>query len=370
MPLLELPGKIIYGVETINSLSSEAVQLGRKFSFFCGENSLKRSGYFDKILSSLDKAGLEIQVVSGIPPEPNVNLINEILSKVKEFKPDAIIAIGGGSVIDTAKIVSALLADKTATIFDLKGKEIEKAYPIIASPTTAGTGSEVTRFAVATDLETKDKFILFGKALIPKVAIIDPQLTYTMSPLVASATGIDALSHAIESFLSKSATCTTDIWAKSAIEALWNHLIPAILEDSNYSKERVSYSAFWAGVAINNTKTTLVHAMSRPLGGLYGVIHGIANGILLPAYLRFCAPVIPQEKMNFLKTVMKGYPPDKIEELLNTLKLPLRLSQVISRDKININLLVERAKSAVMNIENTLRPVKDEDIYALYEEVI
>ncbi|MGB9857160.1 MAG: iron-containing alcohol dehydrogenase family protein [Dictyoglomaceae bacterium] len=369
MPLLELPGKIIYGIDSINQLPLEVVSFGKRFSFFCGETSLKKSGFFDKILDSLDKHGLDVQVVSGISPEPNIYFIGEILNRVEEYNPDGIIAIGGGSVIDTAKIVSALLASKR-TIFELRGKEIESALPIIAVPTTAGTGSEVTRFAVATDPEMKDKFLLFGKALIPKVAIIDPQLTFTMSPLVASTTGIDALCHAIESYLSRSSTPTTDIWAKGAIETLWNNLTPAILENSLQSKEKVSYAAFWAGVAINNTKTTLVHAMSRPLGGVYNVIHGIANGILLPAYLRFNAPFIPHEKMNFLKMLMGGYPPDKVEELLVKLNLPTRLSQVITQEKINIQLLVERAKSAQMNILNNIRLVTEDDIYAIYEEVL
>jgi len=369
MAILELPKKIIYGIDTINQLPEEAIMIGKKFSLFCGEASLKKSGYLEKILELLEMKGLEIQIINGITPEPNIPLVLEILNKVKEYKPDGIIAIGGGSVIDTAKVVSALIATNSS-ISELRGKEIEFSIPIIASPTTAGTGSEVTRFAVITDLDTKDKFILYGKALIPQIAIIDPKLTFTMSPLVASATGIDALSHAIESFLSRSATCTTDLWAKGALETLWNNLIPSILENSLYSKERVSYASFWAGVAINNTKTTLVHAMSRPLGGLYNIIHGIANGILLPPYLRFNAPFIPQEKMSYLKNLMGGYPPDKIEELLKNLNLPTKISQLIDKDRIDIKLLVERAKSAKMNIDNNLGPVREEDIYAIYMEVL
>lgn len=368
MPILELPQRIIYGIGSIDQLPIEATSFGKKFSFFCGESSLKKSGFFDKILDSLDKYGLEIQVISGVTPEPNIYLIDELLKRAKGFNPDGVIAIGGGSVIDSAKIVSALLStDKT--IFELKGKEIEEALPIIAVPTTAGTGSEATRFAVVTDPEMRDKFLLYGKALIPKVAIVDPELTFTMSPLVAGATGIDALCHAIESFLSRSSTPYTDVWAKEAIETLWHNLTPAITKNSIPSKEKVSYASFWAGVAINNTKTTLVHAMSRPLGGVYNVIHGIANGILLPPYLRYNAPFIPHEKMNYLKYLMGGYPPEKIEELLKKLNLPLRLSQVI-REEIDIQLLVDKAKTSHINISNNIRPVKEEDIFALYEEVL
>ncbi|MEN2984482.1 MAG: iron-containing alcohol dehydrogenase [Dictyoglomaceae bacterium] len=368
MPILELPQRIIYGSGSIEQLPIEAVKFGKKFSFFCGESSLKRNGFFDKILDFFDKYDLEVQVISGITPEPDIHSIANLFNRAKDYKPDGIIAVGGGSVIDSAKIVSALLATNM-NIFELRGKEIEEALPIIAVPTTAGTGSEATRFAVVTDPELKDKFLLFGKALIPKVAIVDPELTFSMSSLVAGVTGIDALSHAIESFLSRSSTPYTDIWAKEAIETLWNNLIPAILENSTSSKEKVSYASFWAGVAINNTKTTLVHAMSRPLGGVYNVIHGIANGILLPAYLRYNAPFIPHEKMNYLKFLMGGYPPEKIEELLKKLNLPLRLSQVI-REKIDIQLLVEKAKTSQININNNIRPVKEEDIFALYEEVL
>lgn len=368
MALLELPQRIIYGLGSIDQIPVEAMAFGKKFSFFCGESSLKRSGFFNKILDSLDKYGLEIQVISGITPEPDIPSVNELLNRVKTYNPHGIIAIGGGSVIDSAKIVSALIATNK-NIFELRGKEIEEALPIIAVPTTSGTGSEATRFAVITNPEIRDKFLLFGKALIPKVAIVDPELTFTMSVIIASATGIDALCHAIESFLSRSSTPYTDIWAKEAIEILWNNLVPAIIENSLPSKEKISYAAFWAGVAINNTKTTLVHAMSRPLGGVYNVIHGIANGILLPAYLRYNAPFIPHEKMNYLKYLMGGYPPERVEELLQKLNLPTRLSQVI-RGEIDIQLLVNKAKDAQMNINNNMRQVKEEDIYALYEEVL
>ncbi|MCX7846250.1 MAG: iron-containing alcohol dehydrogenase [Dictyoglomaceae bacterium] len=368
MHILELPQRIIYGIGSIEQLPIEAVAFGKKFSFFCGESSLKRSGFLDKILDSFDKYGLEIQVISGVTPEPNIHSIAELLNRVKNYNPHGIIAVGGGSVIDSAKIISALLT-RNVNIFELRGKEIEDALPIIAVPTTAGTGSEATRFAVITDPEMRDKFLLSGKALIPKVALVDPELTFTMSPLVAVATGIDALSHAIESFLSRSSTPYTDIWAKEAIATLWHNLVPAINENSLPSKEKVSYAAFWAGVAINNAKTTLIHAMSRPLGGVYNVIHGIANGILLPAYLRYNAPFIPHEKMNFLKHLMGGYPPEKVENLLRELNFPLKLSQVI-REKIDIQLLVDKAKTSQMNINNNIRPVKEEDIFALYEEVL
>lgn len=365
---LELPKKIIYGRGSILLIGNELKKLGNKFLFITGESSLKRSGFLDKIMDEVNKNKLEITAITGIPPEPTLEVVHRICDKIVGNNFDGVVGIGGGSVMDTAKIIAFRLKTKLSPI-EAKGKEIEEALPIIAIPTTAGTGSEATRFAVITDETTKDKFIIMGKALIPSLTIIDPELTFTMSPLVASSTGIDAFCHAIESYLSRNSTCMIECYSKSAIVDIYNNLPEAVINKSEIAKEKMAYAAFWAGIAINNTKTTLIHAMSRPLGGMYKIPHGIANGILLPAYLRFNAPFISPEKYRFLRNILGGEPAEKVEEFLKLLNLPTKISQVI-QEKLDLDLLVKRTLEAKFNVENNLRPVQKEDIYNLFMEVM
>lgn len=365
---LDLPQKIIYGNGSIDSLGTELKNIGEKFLLLTGEQSLKKSGALDKILEDIKRHKLDVIIITGIPPEPSMEIAQQLCDKIVGNNFDGIIGIGGGSVMDMAKIIAFRIKTK-ANILEYKGKEIEEALPIIAVPTTAGTGSEATRFAVITDKEKKDKFILMGKALIPTLSIIDPELTFTMSPLVTASTGIDAFSHALESYLSRNSTCMVECYSRSALVDIYNFLPKSVLENSTYAKERMAYAAFWAGIAINNTKTTLVHAMSRPLGGIYNIPHGIANGILLPAYLRFNAPFIPDEKLKFLKNLFNGDPAEKMEDFLKTLNLPTKISQVTSQP-LDLDLLIKRTLEAKFNVENNLRPVKEEDIYYLFQEVM
>lgn len=366
--LLEFPKRIIYGRGSISHIGSELKKIGNKFLFLTGESSLKRSGHLDKIMDEIKKNDLNVMVITGIPSEPNLDVVFQICNRITGNNFDGIVGIGGGSVMDMAKIIAFRIKTKLNPI-DARGKEVEDALPIIAIPTTAGTGSEATKFAVITDETTKDKFIIMGKALIPTLTIIDPELTFTMSPLVAASTGIDAFCHAIESYLSRNSTPMIECFSKSAIVDIYNFLPEAVLKQSESAKEKMAYAAFWAGVAINNTKTTLVHAMSRPLGGIYKIPHGIANGILLPAYLRFNAPFISEEKYKFLKTFFEGDPAEKVEELIKKLNLPTRISQVV-REELDIDLLVKRTMEAKFNVENNIRPVKEEDVYNLFCEVM
>ncbi|MFN3699458.1 MAG: iron-containing alcohol dehydrogenase [Dictyoglomus sp.] len=366
--LLEIPKKVIYGRGSVLFLGGELKKIGNKFLILTGETSLKRSGALDRIMNEINKHDLEIIVITGIPAEPSLEVAKQICDRIVGNNFDGVVGIGGGSVMDMAKIIAFTLKTKLNPL-EAKGKEIEEALPIITVPTTAGTGSEATKFAVITDESSKDKFIIMGKALIPTLTIIDPELTFTMSPLIASSTGIDAFCHAIESYLSRNSTCMIECYSKSAIYDIYNLLPEAVLNQSEKAKERMAYAAFWAGVAINNTKTTLIHAMSRPLGGMYKIPHGIANGILLPAYLRFNAPFIPPEKYKFLKDLFQGEPAEKVEEFLKTLNLPTRISQII-QEELDLDLLVRKAWEAEFNIKNNIRPVTEEDIYNLFLEVM
>ncbi|HOJ92568.1 MAG TPA: iron-containing alcohol dehydrogenase [Dictyoglomaceae bacterium] len=365
---LELPKKILYGRGSINTLGSELKNIGSKFIFLTGEASLKRSGYLDRIMEDLEKHEINVVLITGIPSEPTSDIIYQICHKIVGDNFDGVIGVGDGSVMDTAKVIAIGLKAKK-DMRELRGIEIEDALPIVASPTTAGTGSETTRFAVITDKENKNKFLLMGKALVPTLSIIDPELTFSMSSLVTAYTGIDAFSHALESYLSRGSNVTIDIFSKSAIEEIYRTLPEAVLENSEDAKERMAYAAFRAGIAIDNAKTNLIHAMSCPLEDIYSIPHGIANGILLPAYLRFNAPFIPTEKYKFLKDIFGGNPSEKVEEFLEMVNLPLKISQATSED-VDVDLLVRRTMEAKCNLENNLRPVTEEDVYNLFKEVL
>jgi alcohol dehydrogenase class IV len=215
-------------------------------------------------------------------------MIEKGLDLYKEEGCDFLIALGGGSPIDSMKAIAAL-AVNGGKMSDYMGKEIAGAIPpMVAIPTTAGTGSEATKFTIITDTEKDVKMLLKGDALMPNLAIIDPQFTITAPPSITAATGLDALTHAIEAYTSVKAQPMTDVFAVSAVKRIFKYLPVAFHEGSNVeAREEMSLAALEAGVAFNNASVTLVHGMSRPIGALFHVPHGISNAMLLKECLTF-----------------------------------------------------------------------------------
>ncbi|MBQ8278920.1 MAG: iron-containing alcohol dehydrogenase [Roseburia sp.] len=282
-----MPGKIISGSGALEQAENYLGKLGKRALIVTDEVMVKLRN-LDRVTEVLDKAEVAYSVYDGIGGEPTDVMIEKGLGVYQKDECDFLIALGGGSPIDSMKAIAAL-AVNGGKMSDYMGKEIAGAIPpMVAIPTTAGTGSEATKFTIITDTEKDVKMLLKGDALMPNLAIIDPQFTMTAPPAITAATGLDALTHAIEAYTSVKAQPMTDVFAMSAVKRIFKHLPTAFHEGSNVeAREEMSLAALEAGVAFNNASVTLVHGMSRPIGALFHVPHGISNAMLLKECLTF-----------------------------------------------------------------------------------
>ena len=253
---------------------------------------LVNSGHLDQATGHLDRAGVPWKVFSDTVPDPTTAVVETGASRLAEGDFDSLIAIGGGSSIDTTKAMSVLVANG-GKMRDYKvPAEIPKAGPpVVAIPTTAGTGSEVTRFTVITDTETDEKMLIAGLACCPVAAIVDYELTLTMPLRLTADTGLDSLTHAIEAYVSRRASPFTDGLARNAMGLIARHIRTACAEPDNRSaREGMMLGATTAGMAFSNASVCLVHGMSRPIGAFFHVPHGLSNAMLLPEITAFSAP--------------------------------------------------------------------------------
>ena len=253
---------------------------------------LARSGHLERATAQLERNGVPWTVFSDTVADPTTAVVETGARRLAEGGFDSLVAIGGGSSIDTAKAMS-ILAANGGQMRDYKvPAEIPKAGPpIVAIPTTAGTGSEVTRFTVITDSETDEKMLIAGLACCPLAAIVDYELTLSMPLRLTADTGLDSLTHAIEAYVSRRANPFTDGLAKNAMGLIARHIRTACAEPENLAaREAMMLGATTAGMAFSNSSVCLVHGMSRPIGAFFHVPHGLSNAMLLPEITAFSAP--------------------------------------------------------------------------------
>ena len=285
----EMPQKVLYGRGALSQMGKLASTLGSK-ALIVSDRIMEKVGYIEKCTTLLEAEGLKYASYLDANSEPTDAFIKEALEICINESCDFIIAIGGGSCIDTAKAV-AVVATNGGYIGDYMGsKKIAELQPLplIALPTTAGTGSEVTNVTVITNLKEDVKMMLKQSAFLPRMSIVDPLLTLTTPKSVTAATGLDALCHAVEAYFSKQKHPMTDTFALSAI-ALITENIKTVYENGDHvnAREKMSLGAMQAGIAFSNASVTLIHGMSRPIGALFHVPHGVSNAMLLPACLAF-----------------------------------------------------------------------------------
>lgn len=253
-------------------------------------------GYASRIQDVLAKDSITVDVFDDTVPEPTVASIQAGVDTVRDGDYDSIIALGGGSPIDSAKAI-AILGKYGGTMRDYKFPRVvlEQGLPIVAVPTTAGTGSEVTRFTIITDETSDEKMLCVGIGFMPVAALVDYELTLSLPPRITADTGIDALTHAIESYVSKKASPYSDSQALSAMKLLGPNLRRAYHDGSDKdAREAMMLGSTLAGVAFSNASVALVHGMSRPIGAAFHVPHGLSNAMLLPAVTAFSIPAAPE----------------------------------------------------------------------------
>jgi alcohol dehydrogenase class IV len=290
--LITTPRLLSVGGGALAELPALMARFGLKHPLIVTDPFIAKSGILDRAAALLGAAGMAWAVFHDTVSDPTTEVIAVGIEKLREAPYDSLVAIGGGSPIDTAKGMSVLHANG-GQLRDYKvPNDIPKVgLPIIAIPTTAGTGSEVTRFTVVTDTETDEKMLIAGLACCPTAAIVDYELTLTMPLRLTADTGIDSLTHAIEAYVSKRANPYTDGMAKNAMGLIARNIRTACADPQNRgAREAMMLGATTAGMAFSNASVALVHGMSRPIGAFFHVPHGLSNAMLLPEITAFSAP--------------------------------------------------------------------------------
>jgi len=293
---ITMPRLLYIGGGAVAETATTLAKLGASRPFIVTDRFMESSGTLAKLTDRLAAAGIAGQVFSDTVPDPTTEVVEAGVQALKAGSYDCLIALGGGSPIDTAKAISVLAANG-GRMRDYKvPNEIPKAgLPLIAIPTTAGTGSEVTRFTVITDSERDEKMLIMGLACCPAAAIVDYELTLTMPWRLTADTGLDSLTHAIEAYVSRRASPFTDGVAKAAMGLIAKHIRSACKQpDNRTAREAMMLGATQAGMAFSNASVCLVHGMSRPIGAFFHVPHGLSNAMLLPEITAFSAPAALQ----------------------------------------------------------------------------
>lgn len=282
-----IPNHTVVGTNVLGEAAPLLKKMGNKAFIVTGRH-VAVSDMMKQLTALLDENGICCVIFDGITGEPTDTMIENGVEMLKSSGCDFIIGIGGGSPLDSAKAIAAMAVNE-GSIADYNGKEITgEILPLAAIPTTAGTGSEATKFTVITDSEKGIKMLLKGDVLVPKLAIVDSSFTVGAPKSVTSATGLDALTHAVEAYTSRKAFSMTDTLAVSAVKRIMKYLPIAYREpDNSLAREQMSIAALEAGICINNSSVTIVHGMSRPIGALFHVPHGMSNAMLLKECLSF-----------------------------------------------------------------------------------
>jgi len=375
-----LPRVIITGAGCFGRLGEQAKALGISKALVVTDAELRRYPYVDQALSYLADAGVAADVFTGVIPEPLAPNVDAGLAAFREGECDALVAVGGGSSIDVAKSIAAL-ARNGGRIADYEGsgKIPGPRAPLIAVPTTAGTGSEVTKNAIITDVERDVKMLIMSPCLIPDVAIVDPLLTLTLPPHITMATGIDALTHAIEAYVSRRAQPITDTLALDAIRLIAGSLRQAWANgDDLEARSKMMRGQLVAGMAFSNSSVALVHGMARPIGAHFHVPHGLSNAVLLVTVMEFSLPGNPPRfadvaeamgenvaGLSVMAAARKAV--DAVRELAEDVQVPSLRGAGVDPEKLR-ELAPKMARDALASGSpaNNPRRATAEEIVALY----
>ncbi len=376
-----LPEKVMIGENALEACEETIKSYGNKAFIVTGKN-ITKIGTLKLLTDCLERWGIKYVVFNEITGEPTVAMIEEGVILYKESNCDFCIGIGGGSPLDSAKAIAAMTV-LSGNIADYIGKEITGKFPpMVLIPTTAGTGSETTKFTIITDPQKNIKMLLKGNDLLPNLAIVEPSLTYSSPKSITAATGMDALTHAVEAYTSRKSNSMTDLYALSAIKRIFKYL-PLAYEDGENAKarEEMAIAAFEAGVCINNASVTLVHGMSRPIGALFHVPHGISNAMLIGeclsyvvsgCYERFATLArtigVADEKLSDEEATSKFL--EALKKLCEVCEIPSLKDYGITREAF-LSYVPKMAKDAIASgsPSNTIKEVNEEDLKMIYHRL-
>lgn len=370
-----------HGAGAIANVAAEAKARGFKKAFVVTDPDLLKFGVSQKVLDVLDKDNLAYEVYSNVKANPTIENVQTGVEAFKNSGADYIVAIGGGSAMDTAKAIGIIVENpEFADVRSLEGvaPTKNKAVPTIAIPTTAGTAAEVTINYVITDVEKNRKFVCVDTHDIPVVAIIDPDMMSSMPKGLTAATGMDALTHAIEGFITKAAWDMTDMFHLKAIEIISKNLRGAV-ENTPEGREGMALGQYVAGMGFSNVGLGIVHSMAHPLGAVYDTPHGVANAIILPTVMEYNAEATG-DKYKYIAAAMgvegtekmtveeyRKAAIDAVKKLSADVGIPADLKEIVKEE--DLDFLAESAYADACRPGNP-RDTSVEEIKALYKSLM
>ena len=381
MPRFVLNETSYHGAGAINNIVPEVTRRGFKKAFVCSDPDLLKFGVTQKVTKLLDEAKFEYEIYSDIKPNPTIENVKHGVEAFKNSKADYIIAIGGGSSMDTAKAIGIIIENpEFSDVRSLEGVAQTKkpCTPIIAVPTTAGTAAEVTINYVITDVEKNRKFVCVDTHDIPVVAVVDPDMMSSMPKGLTAATGMDALTHAIEGYITKGAWEMSDMFHLEAIRLISKHLRGAV-NNTPEGREGMALGQYIAGMGFSNVGLGIVHSMAHPLGAVYNTPHGVANAIILPTVMEYNAPATGEKYREIARAMgVKGVDDmtqeeyrkaaiDAVKQLSKDVGIPANLKEIVKKE--DIPFLAESAMADACRPGNPKDPTV-EDIIKLYESLM
>lgn len=378
---MTMPRTVYSGKDALGNLKT-IVKDAKKVAIFTDRGILS-TGLVDLPLAKLQEAGKETIVISDLPPEPTYMQVQKLVDEFKASGADFIVAVGGGSAMDTAKLAS-LLATERYTVKDLLDDPTlaVKTVKTCLIPTTAGTGSEATPNAIVAVPEQELKIGIVNSSMVPDYVVLDAEMIRKLPRKIAAATGIDAMAHAIECFTSNKANPFSDIFALEAFDLIMNNIETACDDpDTMEAKNRMQIAAFYAGVAITCSGTTAVHALSYPLGGKYHIAHGVSNAILLVPVMKFNEPVIRGklaaaydrivhgEKTCTTEAEKSAWVVERMGQIVRHLDIPTSLSE-FNVPREDLDGLVKAGMQVQRLLVNNMRTVTPEDARNIYLEIM
>jgi alcohol dehydrogenase class IV len=343
---------IIDGENSIEALSSTLLDYDYKRVLIITDKALIKLGILDSLFKDLKEKNIYYAIFDETVANPTIKNVEDALEEYLTQECTAIIAFGGGSPIDCGKAVAARVARPKKNIKQLRGflKVRKQVPPVIAIPTTSGTGSETTLAAVITNGDTHEKFAINDIALIPKIAVLDPNLTIKLPPHITSTTGMDALTHAIEAYIGRSNTKETLEMSRNAVDMIFNSLKAAYIDGNNIeARTEMQKASYYAGIAFTRAYIGYVHALAHQLGGVYSTPHGLANAIILPYVLEY-----------YGKSIHK-----QLAELADLISISNDSQTEEEKAKLFINEIKNLNKD--MNIPTKINEIKDQDIELMVE---
>jgi alcohol dehydrogenase class IV len=379
-----IPSSVIIGAGASMELLSHVQRLHAQRVLLVTDDFMVQSGVAERVVDPLVKAGIHVAIFSGVQPDPTDENVRAGLEQQQAIDAQAIIGLGGGSPMDAAKVI-AVMATNAPPISQYAGyhKIGKSGLPLLVIPTTAGTGSEVTKVAVITDTQRDVKMMMLDVNLLPQVALVDYELSMSMPPSLTAHVGVDTLTHAIEAYVSRKANGNTDPIALSCVKLVADHLLTAFRDPDNITaRSSMMLAACQGGMAFANSSVCLVHGMSRPIGAHFHVPHGLSNAVLLPEITRFSLKGAPERYATIARTLHaahsghgRGVADDRLVEYLINLNHALdisRVADVVRVDQPTYESRLEQMAQSALDSgspqNNPVAPTKEE-IMELYRKV-